>query len=86
MFYKFDTKLLFPASQSDLNLFEEAECFPLTAWNVSKYGVFSGLYFPVFSPNTGKYGPKKLRIWTLFTQFLDTSQAPGIAIWREILP
>ena len=22
----------------------------------------------VFSPNTGKYGPEKLRIWTLFTQ------------------
>ena len=24
-----------------------------------KYGVFSGRYFPVFSPNTGKYGPEK---------------------------
>ena len=26
----------------------------------SKYGVFSGPYFPVsvFSPNTGKYGPE----------------------------
>ena len=23
-----------------------------TAWNVSKYGVFSGLYFPVFGLNT----------------------------------
>ena len=22
----------------------------------------------VFSPNAGKYGPEKLRIWTLFTQ------------------
>ena len=31
---------------------------PITAWKVSKYGVFSG-------PNTGKYGPEK--IWTLFT-------------------
>ena len=30
-----------------------------TAWKVSKYGVFSGLYFPVFSPNTGKYGQEK---------------------------
>ena len=27
---------------------------------------FSGLYFPVFSQKTGKYGPEKLRIWTLF--------------------
>ena len=25
----------------------------------SQYGVFSGPNFPVFSPNTGKYGPKK---------------------------
>ena len=32
-----------------------------TAWKVSKYGVFS-------SPNTGKYGPEKLCIWTIFTQ------------------
>ena len=36
-----------------------------TAWKVFKYGVFSGLYFPVFSPNTGKYGPEK-------TPYLDT--------------
>ena len=40
----------------------------ITAWEVSKYGVFSGPYFPVFSPNTGKYGPEKTCIWTLFTQ------------------
>ena len=44
--------------------------------------LFSGLYFPafdwirrdtpslcIFSSNAGKYGPKKLRIWTLFTQW-----------------
>ena len=40
---------------------------------------FSGPYFPalglnaerysVFSPNAGKYGPEKLRIWRLFTQW-----------------
>ena len=40
-----------------------------TAWKVSKYGGFSGLYFSafglnteryeVFSPNAGKYGPEK---------------------------
>ena len=29
-----------------------------TTWEVSKYGVISGPYFPVFSPNTGKYGPE----------------------------
>ena len=30
-----------------------------TARKMSKYGVFSGPYFPVFIPNTGKYGPEK---------------------------
>ena len=27
------------------------------AWKESKYGVFSGSYFPVFRLNTRKYGP-----------------------------
>ena len=35
------------------------------AWKVSKYGVISGPYFPVFGLNTGKYGPEI----TLFTQW-----------------
>ena len=30
-----------------------------------KYGVISGLYFLVFSPNTGKFGPE-------ITPYLDT--------------
>ena len=30
-----------------------------TGWKMFKYGVFSGPYFPVFSPYTGKYGPVK---------------------------
>ena len=38
-----------------------------TAWKVSKYGVFSGPYFPAFGLNTGKNRPKKTRIWTLFS-------------------
>ena len=36
-----------------------------TAWKVSKHGVFSGPYFPVLSPCTGKNGPEK-------TNHLDT--------------
>ena len=28
---------------------------PITAWEVSKYGVFSGLYFPTFGLNTERY-------------------------------
>ena len=40
----------------------------ITAWKVSKYVVISGPYFPVFSPNTGKYGPE-------ITPYLDTFHA-----------
>ena len=39
-----------------------------TASKVSKQGVFSGPYFPVFSPNTGKYGPEE-------TLYLDSFHA-----------
>ena len=35
---------------------------------MSKYGVISGPYFPVFSPNAGKYGPE-------ITPYLDTFRA-----------
>ena len=50
--------------------------FPLalTVWKVSKYGVFSGPYFPVFGLNTGKYGPEK-------TTHLDTYTFH--AVWRR---
>ena len=40
----------------------------VTAWKVSKYGVISGPYFPVFGLNTGKYGPE-------ITPYLDTFHA-----------
>ena len=39
-----------------------------TAWKVSKYGVISSPYFPVFGLNTGKYGPE-------ITPYLDTVHA-----------
>ena len=45
---------------------------------VSKYGVFSGPYFPVFSPNTGKYGPEK-------TPYLDTFHAVYMCIYVKCL-
>ena len=35
---------------------------------MSKYVDIPGLYFPVFNPNTGKYGPK-------ITTYLDTFHA-----------
>ena len=55
--------------------------FSLTSWKVSKYGVFSGPYFPAFGLNTERDSispysvrmrenaeQKKTHIWTLFTQ------------------
>ena len=33
---------------------EQAAAAVIDAWNVSKYGVFSGRYFPVFSQNAEK--------------------------------
>ena len=57
-----------------------------TVWKVSKYGVFSGSYFPlfglntevysVFSLNTRKYGPEK-------TLYLDTFHAVNLSL-REL--
>ena len=41
---------------------------------MSKYGVFSGPYFPVFSPNKGKYGPE-------ITPYLDTIHAVKCHPW-----
>ena len=38
---------------------------------MSEYGVFPGLYFPVFSTNTGKYGPEK-------APYLDTFHAVSV--------
>ena len=51
-----------------------------TSGKVSKYGVFSGSYLPIFSQNIWKYGPKKkkLRIWTLFTPYADLLTSEGI--------
>ena len=53
----------------------------ITARNVSKYGVISGPYYPVFGLNTEIYvvnsvriqentDQKQIRIWTLFMQFV----------------
>ena len=44
-----------------------------SAWKVSKYGVLSGPYFPVFGLNTGKYGPEK-------TSYLNTFHAVFVSM------
>ena len=41
---------------------------PNTAWKVSKYEVFCGPYFSVFSPNTEKYGPEKKSVFGHFSR------------------
>ena len=41
----------------------------ITAYRVSKYGVFYDPYYPVFGMNTGKnMDQKKLRIWIHLVQ------------------
>ena len=42
-----------------------------TAWKVPKYGVYSGPYFPVLSPNTGKCGPEKTPYLDIFHTVLS---------------
>ena len=46
--------------------------FFVNVWKLSKYRVIFGPYFPVFSPNKGKYGPEK-------TPYLDTFHA----VWDD---
>ena len=48
-----------------------------TAWEVSKYGVCSGPYFPVFGLSTGQYGPGN-------TPYLDTFHAVVATRMRPI--
>ena len=39
---------------------------------MAKYGVFSGPYFPIFSPNTGKYGLEETSYLNTFHAVPDT--------------
>ena len=45
-----------------------------TAQEVSNYGVISGPYSPVFSPNTGKYGPDITPYFDIFYAALTKVQ------------
>ena len=59
-----------------VNLSNRKSWHRITAWKVSKYGIFSGPYFPgKFSTNTGKYGPEK-------TPYLDIF----CAMYLEVFP
>ena len=74
-------------SQKDSKAVIRKCSYKYTSWKVSKYGVFSDLYFPVFRLNTGKYGPEKLRIWTLSMQLLDVLKTSEVLQlqWKRIL-
>ena len=50
----------------------------ITVQKVSKYGDFSGPYFPLFGLNAGKYGPEK-------TPYLDTFHAVNSVIFTVTL-
>ena len=54
-------------------IFKQIWIATFTAWKMFKYGVFSGPYFPVFSPNTEKYGPEN-------TPYLGTFYAVSVDI------
>ena len=51
----------------DLTSYANVRTTLLQILRCTKYGVFSGPYFPVFGLNTGKYGPEETRIWTIST-------------------
>ena len=46
-------------SKVSMDVASKCNIYGITAWKVSKYGVLSGPYFPVFGLNTGKCGPAK---------------------------
>ena len=73
MVFQNDLKIIFidvylTREWSGLTLISEFSEFSATAWKVSKYGVFSGPYFPVFSPNVEKYGPEKNSVFGHFSR------------------
>ena len=53
-------------------------CAVITAWKVSKYGVFSCSYFPVSELNIRKYGSEK-------TLYLDTFHAVHFSESRKFI-
>ena len=54
-----------------------------TTWNGFKHGVFSGPYFPVSSPNTGKYRPEKTSYLDPFHAVLISHFFLGIHLFRN---
>ena len=70
----------------------------VTVWKVSKYGVFSGLYYPAFglnteryalsvlSPNAGKYGTRKTSVFEHFSRSVwYTSSSDSFSLMSHFL-
>ena len=58
----------------------------ITAWKVSKYRIFSGLYFPVLRLDTGKYRPEKTPyLNTFYAVKLKNQIAKAWNVWNLIL-
>ena len=61
----------------------------VTTWKVSKYGVISGPYFPLFGLNTEIFSvqentdQKKLRIWSLFRQCVEMKNLSTISVFKR---
>ena len=51
---------------------------------MSKYGVFSGPYFPVFGLNTGKYGPEKTPYLDTFHAVVSFLMIYSLHIWKKV--
>ena len=70
--------------KSDSGMVKKKNHNLVTAWKVSKYGIYSSPYFPAFQLNMERYSvqmrentdQKKLRIWTLLPQRNVTSHFP----------
>ena len=56
-----------------------------TVRKVSKRRVFSGLYFPLFSPNKEKYGPGKKSVFGHFSRSANTLNAVQKLFLKKII-
>ena len=82
----FESEDFFQITRNASNIYESLlETFfkVFTKWKMSKYGVISGLYFPIFSPNTGKYGPEIIRYLDTFHVVIDLF-LPNISILHSL--
>ena len=59
-------------------------CDTYTALKLSKYGVISGPYFPVFGLNTGKYGPEITPYLDNFHTVVQVGTGLKVCYYKEV--